>query len=190
MAARGGELADELTIGAHTLRLTVGDIADMEIDAFVYYARHDLVLGSGIGTAISVRGGPTIQEELEKLAPIKTTEAVVTAAGGMKAGRIIHAVGPRFQEEDLEAKLEMTVLNCLKKADESGIRTVAFPAMGAGFYGVPLDVSARVMFSTIRDYLAGTTGIGDVIICLGDNREHEVFRRRMSELNQATGVTG
>ena len=51
-------MADELKVGNSSLRLEKGDIAAMEIESFVYYARPDLALGSGYGTAISMRGGP------------------------------------------------------------------------------------------------------------------------------------
>ena len=95
-------MSDELTVKNSRLRLIKGDITDLEIDAFVYYAQHDLALGSGFGTAISQRGGTKVQEELNSLAPLKTTEVVITDAGEMKANHIIHAVGPRFQEENLE----------------------------------------------------------------------------------------
>jgi len=175
-------MADELKVNNGSLRLAKGDITDMEIEAFVYYAQHDLVLGSGFGTAISIRGGPAVQEELSRLGPLETTEVVISAAGEMKAGHIIHAVGPRFQEEDLENKLKTTVLNCLKAADEKGIKAVAFPPMGAGFYGVPLDVSAKVTLGTIREYLAGDTSINDVVVCLFDNREYQPFQKQLASM--------
>lgn len=175
-------MADELKVNSRSIRLAKGDITDMEIEAFVYYAQHDLVLGSGFGTAISIRGGPAIQKELNQLGPLETTEVVMSAAGEMKANHIIHAVGPRFQEENLENKLKTTVLNCLKAADEKGIKAVAFPPMGAGFYGVPLDVSARVTLGTIREYLAGDTNINDVVVCLFDNREYQPFQKQLASM--------
>ena len=95
-------MPDELKVKQSLIRLMKGDITALEIEAFVYYARPDLVLGTGFGGAISVRGGPKIQEELKKLGVIRTGEAVTTSAGNMKAKYIIHAAGPRFQEEDLE----------------------------------------------------------------------------------------
>ena len=55
-------MSDEITVKNSRLRLAKVDITDFEIDAFVYYAQHDLALGSGFGTAISQRGGPKIQE--------------------------------------------------------------------------------------------------------------------------------
>ena len=48
----------------------------------------------------------------------------------MTADRIIHAVGPRFQEEDLETKLRTTVLNCLKQAEAAGITSRVHPERG------------------------------------------------------------
>jgi len=175
-------MPDELKVKNSALRLLETDITDLEIDSFVYYARHDLALGSGFGTSISIRGGPSVQEELKKLGRIETTEAVITAAGEMKANHIIHAVGPRFQEEDLESKLRATILNVLRLADEKGIKAVAFPPMGAGFYGVPLDVSARITLSTIKEYLSGETKVSDVVVCLLDNREYKPFQNQLLAL--------
>ncbi|MFH1892673.1 MAG: macro domain-containing protein [Candidatus Zixiibacteriota bacterium] len=174
------DMSDTLQVKNSTLRLMKADITDIEIESFVYYAQHDLALGSGFGTAISMRGGPTVQQELKALGTLETTEAVVTAAGDMKATYIIHAVGPRFQEEDLEEKLRKTIRNALQKAEDRKIKAIAFPAMGAGFYGVPLDVSARITIKTIVSYLNGETGIRDVVICLNDMREYRPFQSQLA----------
>lgn len=175
-------MTDELRIKNSSVRLLRGDITDLEIQSFVFYAQHSLVLGSGYGTAISVRGGPSVQEELKRHGALKTTEAVVTKAGGMKSEYIIHAVGPRFQEEDTEKKLKLTVLNALKCAEASGIEAVAFPPMGTGFYGVPLDLSARVTLETIKEYLSNETRIKDVVVCLQDTHEFKPFQSKLSAM--------
>jgi O-acetyl-ADP-ribose deacetylase (regulator of RNase III) len=175
-------MTDELKIKNSSMRLQRGDITDLEIQSFVFYAQHNLALGSGYGTAISVRGGPSIQEELKGCGSLRTTEAVVTKAGGMKSEYIIHAVGPRFQEEDTEKKLKATVLASLKCAEEKHIESIAFPAMGTGFYGIPLDVSARVTLETIREYLSKETAIKDVVICLQDAREYKPFQATLSAM--------
>ncbi len=178
-------MTDSLSVKKSTVRLMRGDITDMEVEAFVFYARHDLQLGSGFGTAISVRGGPSVQNELKELGVAKTTDAIVTGAGKMKASHIIHAVGPRFQEEDLRSKLEVTVRNCLSQADQKGIKQIAFPAMGTGFYGVPLQTSAEVTLKTICDYLSGDTKITEVIVCLIDSREYQPFHHQFKALEAA-----
>ncbi|UCD94679.1 MAG: macro domain-containing protein [Candidatus Zixiibacteriota bacterium] len=176
-------MSDQLKINSHSFRLVKGDITDLEIESFVYYARNDLLLGAGYGTAISVRGGPTVQEELKRFGMLQTTEAVVSSAGEMKANFIIHAVGPKFQEEGQEGKLRSTILNCLKKAEEEGIKAIAFPAMGVGFYGVPVKTSAAITLKTISEYLSGDTRINDVVVCLLDMREYKPFHEEFMSIS-------
>ncbi len=175
-------MADELKIKDRTICLMKGDIADLDIDAFVYYAQPSLVLGSGFGGAIATRGGPKVQEELKKLGTISTGEAVVTSAGNMKARFIIHAVGPRFQEEETEKKLEATVKDALRRAEEKGIQRLAFPAMGAGFYGIPLDLCSRVMIGEVKNYLENSNSLKEVVICLRDSREYDAFLSQMKKM--------
>jgi O-acetyl-ADP-ribose deacetylase (regulator of RNase III) len=121
---------------------------------------------------------------LDEIGPIETGQAVVTGAGKLPAGHIVHAVGPRFQEEDTEGKLRTTVLSSLKAAEEKGIQRIALPAMGTGFYGVPLDVCARVMTEAIKSYLAGDTGIQEVVICVVDRRELVPFESQFASLSR------
>jgi len=176
-------VSEAMEIGGRTLHLIRDDITLLDVDAFVFYAQHDLALGSGFGNAISVRGGPTIKQELDELGPVETGDVVVSAAGNLKARHILHAVGPRFNEPDTEAKLRTTLVNCLKAADENGLKRIALPPMGTGFYAVPLDLCARVMVETIKDYLDGQTGIEEVVICVVDQRELAPFEAQLASLS-------
>ncbi len=176
-------VSDGIRVNRTNIRLIKDDITDLDIEAFVFYAQPDLALGSGFGGAISVRGGPTIQKELEQLAPVATGEAVVSAAGNLKAQYIIHAVGPRFQEPDTEKKLYRTVLSCLEQAEEKDIRRIAFPAMGAGYYGIPPDVSARLMMDAFRNRLAGACSIEEVVICVLDTSQYNSFKATLAALD-------
>ena len=175
-----------IQIGGRTLKLIKGDLTALDVEAFVFYATSDLQLGSGYGTAVTVRGGPRIQEELGTMGPVQVTEAVVSGAGELKAQHIVHAVGPRFQEEDSENKLRATIQNSLRAADKESIKVLAFPPMGAEFYGIPLPVCADVMVSTAIDYLNGETGIQEVIICAMDSREYKPFEERMAAFSSTT----
>jgi O-acetyl-ADP-ribose deacetylase (regulator of RNase III) len=159
------------------LRLKKGDLTALDIEAIVFYAQPDLKLGAGFGNAISVRGGPSIQEELKSLGSISVGEAVITGAGELKSKFIIHAVGPRFQEPDTEEKLYKTVQSVLNLAEEKGITRIAFPPMGTGFYGIPLDVCANVMLNAIRNHLGGKSNFSEVLICVMDNREYTAFEK-------------
>jgi len=190
----GGHGALRVQVGGSLLRLVTADITTLDVEAFVFYARPDLALGSGFGNAIARRGGPSIKKELDGLAPIAPTEAVVTSGGELKARHIVHAAGPGFQEEGLPEKLRATIVHALERVEERGIAQVAFPAMGAGFYGVPLPACADLMVSTIVSYLSNRTGIREVVLCANDEREGAAFANRLSALRPepagaATGHT-
>jgi O-acetyl-ADP-ribose deacetylase (regulator of RNase III) len=168
-------MSNELKVKQGVVRLEMGDITELPVEGIVYYARPDLVLGSGFGGVISAKGGPKIQAELKKAGKANVTEVVVTSGGDLKAKYILHAVGPQFQEEDLEEKLRKTMDNVLRKAEEKGIKTLAFPAMGAGFYGVPLEVCARETLDAAKRYLEVIPRLREVVFCLRDSYEYKKF---------------
>jgi len=174
---------EDVQVNRSIVRLIKADITELDVDAFLFYAQPDLALGAGFGGAIAVRGGPTVQKELDELGPLETGQAVVSAAGKLNASHIVHAVGPRFNEDGTEGKLRTTVLNSLKAAEEKGVKRIALPAMGAGFYGVPLDLCARVTLDAIKSYLEGETEIQEVIICVIDRREFAPFETQLASLN-------
>ncbi len=176
-------MTDVKRINRTTIRLVRDDITQVATDAMVHYARPDLNLGTGYGNAIAVRGGPSIQLEATKLAPVEVGEAVATKGGELPAKYVIHAVGPRFQEADTEGKLRRTALSALRLAKELGVKSIAFPPMGTGFYGVALDVSAQATLGAIAECATqGKTTIEEVILCVRDPRELKPFQNALEKL--------
>ncbi len=165
------------------LILEKGDVTAMEIESIVFYASPDLQLGSGFGSAIAARGGMSIQEELKTFGTISTGEAVITEAGKLNSQFIVHAVGPRFQETDTEGKLRTTMQSALKVAEEKGVKNIAFPPMGTGFYGISLDMCSRIMIDEIKSKLSKDTCLEKVVICVLDNREYRVFQTNWENNN-------
>jgi O-acetyl-ADP-ribose deacetylase (regulator of RNase III) len=171
----------QININNSTLKVDKGDLTVLETEAIVHYAQPDLKLGSGFGNAIAVRGGMTIQEELSAFDPISVGEAVITGAGELKADYIIHAVGPRFQEPNIEDRLYKTMQRVLHLAEEKGIKRIAFPPMGTGFYGISLDMSSKVMLDAIQNHLSGKSDLSEVLICVMDKREYLAFEKNWEE---------
>jgi len=112
-------------------------------------------------------------------------EAVVTTAGSMQAHHIVHACGPKFQEPDREPKLRKTMRAALNAAASAGLTSIAFPPMGAGFYGIPLDLCTRVMIEEISRFLAEASSVSEVIICALDMREFSAFQPKLEALSAA-----
>jgi O-acetyl-ADP-ribose deacetylase (regulator of RNase III) len=176
----------EATVNGKLIRLQKGDLTALAVDAVVFYARQDLQLGAGFGSAIQSRGGSAIKKELEAIGRVEMGGAAITGAGNMQARHIIHACGPKFREPDTEKKLRKCMQSALEQASAAKLKTVAFPPMGAGFYGVPLDLTARVMLDVLRRFLETTSSIEEVIICVMDDRELRAFRPQL-EAMQAPG---
>ena len=171
----------ERTIGDKRLRMVRGDITDIEVEAFVFDITEDAKLGSGFGGAIQQRGGIVIQKELDEIGSVPTGEAVVTQAGILKAEYIIHVNGPKFREEDEMGILERAVMSALARAEEKGIKQIAFPPIGTGMYQVPLDLCADVMVDTISRHLANGSSLDEVLIVVQDPREIPPFEAKIQE---------
>src|SRR5690348_18158104 len=82
-----------------------GDITEAQVDAIVNAANNDLVLGAGVAGAIRTKGGPSIQAECDKLAPVQLGEASITGGGKLPARYVIHAASMRLGGRTTEPNL-------------------------------------------------------------------------------------
>ncbi len=172
----------EINVNGKTLEIKKGDIVDEETDAIVNAANEALILGGGVAGAIRRAGGPAIQEECYRKAPISVGEAVITTGGTLKAKHVIHAVGPRMGEGHENDKLKNAVLNSLKVADENNLKSISLPAISTGIFGFPITNAARIMLKNTIDYLKGPTGLERVVFVLFTAHDLEVFEKAMNEL--------
>src|SRR5688572_9433540 len=115
------------------ISLLQGDITTLAVDAIVNAANTSLMGGGGVDGAIHRAGGPKILAECmvirNKQGGCKTGEAVVTSAGNLKAGFVIHTVGPVWNGglHDEASLLRNAYENSLKLATAYAVRTIAFP---------------------------------------------------------------
>jgi O-acetyl-ADP-ribose deacetylase (regulator of RNase III) len=168
-----------VTMDRTQLELVQGDITELEVDAIVNAANEELQLGSGVAGAIRAKGGPSIQEECNRIGSIAVGTAAMTGAGNLKARQVIHAVGPRMGEGDEDRKLANAVRSALALADRRGLRSLAVPAISTGVFGFPVERAARILLTEIHRYLQGGTKLDRVVVCLYDEGSFEVFRREL-----------
>jgi O-acetyl-ADP-ribose deacetylase (regulator of RNase III) len=159
-----------------------GDITEARVDAIVNAANNDLKLGGGVAGAIRAKGGPSIQAECDRLAPIPLGEAAITGAGNLPARYVIHAASMRLGGRTTEASLREATRNSLLRAKEKRLETIAFPAIGTGIAGFPLDRCAEIMGAEVRDHLRGETSIKHVEFVLFDAPSLYVFQRAFQKV--------
>jgi O-acetyl-ADP-ribose deacetylase len=168
-----------LTLDGTQLELIEGDITDLEVDAVVNAANEDLQLGSGVAGAIRQRGGPSIQEECNRIGHTPVGTAVMTGAGQLKAKRVIHAVGPRMGDGDEDKKLAAAVRAALALADRRGLKSIALPAISTGVFGFPMERASRIMLVEIHRFLQGGTKLERVVICLHGEEAFNLFKKEL-----------
>lgn len=170
-------------IGEYTIRLVMGDITKLEVDAIVNAANSWLKHGGGVAAAIAKAGGKIIQEEsddvVRKRGPIKVGEAVYTSAGMLKVKYVIHAVGPRMGEGEEDEKLRSATLNSLRLAESLGLKSIVFPAISTGVFGYPKERCAQMMLKTVREYILSGGKVKEILFCLYDEPTFKIFEEAL-----------
>ena len=157
------------------IELWNGDICDLEVDAIVNPANLSLWMATGVGGAIKRAGGDEIEFAAVRQAPVPLGESVVTPAGSLAARAVIHAVSLDRDRRTSGPVIEAAVRSAMGRAREIGATSVAFPALGTGVGGFPLDEAARITVQTVRDELTRSPGIDHVIFALRGAAAYEAF---------------
>ncbi|MDD5634955.1 MAG: O-acetyl-ADP-ribose deacetylase [Candidatus Omnitrophica bacterium] len=162
-----------------------GDITREDAEVIVNAANTGLRGGGGVDGAIHRAAGPMVMEECKKIGGCKTGEAVMTAAGNLKANKIIHTPGPVWHGgESGEADL---LRNCYKNsfelAKKNSFKTIAFPAISTGVYGYPVREAAEI---AVTEGVKYTRFFNEIrYVCFSDG-DFEVYNSVMEKLKKKT----
>lgn len=166
------------------LDVIVADITTLDADAIVNAANSALRGGGGVDGAIHRAAGPELLEACKRLGGCPTGEVRVTEGYALKAGHVIHAVGPVWsgggeQEDEL---LASCYVKALQAAERLGAASIAFPAISTGVYGFPADRAAVVAVTAVDEALREIGGIERVIFCCFSEDSAEHHRRAIARL--------
>jgi len=137
-------------LGGLTLEILDGDIARQPTDAIVNAANNAFWMGAGVAGAIKALGGPQIEADAMSQGPVEPGECVVTAAGQLAARFVIHAAVMGQDLRTSAAFIERATSKALAVAEELRLSSIAYPALGTGVGGFPVDECARLMIGAVR----------------------------------------
>ncbi len=157
--------------------LEEGDITAAEVDAVVNAANTALQLGAGVAGAIREKGGPTIQAECNRHGPIGLGEAAITGAGALAADHVIHAAGMEPGGRVTEESLRACVRSSFELAQERRLTRIAFPAIGTGVGGFPVQRCAEIMLEESERQLAEGSSLEEVRFVLFGEPTYRIFEQ-------------
>ena len=157
------------------IELWNGDICELEVDAIVNAANLSLWMSTGVGGEIKRAGGDSIEFAAVRQAPVGLGEAIVTPAGNLAARAVIHAVSLDRDRRTSADVIEKAVRSAMDRARELRVRSIAFPALGTGVGGFPLDEAARVTVHAVRDELGRSPTIEHVIFAMRGAAAYHAF---------------
>src|SRR6266567_2685610 len=140
-----------------------GDLTEMDTDAIVNAANNDLILGGGVAGAIRRKGGEEIQRECEAIGSIPL-------GGKTSADALRHSTA-----------------HSLRIANDHGLKSTAFPAIGTGIARFPLQDCAEIMLREAAEHLKGETSLEMVYFVLFDEAAEEVFKRSWKRIQAEPG---
>jgi O-acetyl-ADP-ribose deacetylase (regulator of RNase III) len=159
-----------------------GDLTEMAVDAIVNAANNDLQLGGGVAGAIRRKGGEAVQRECDEISSIPVGGAAITTGGRLKARHVIHAASMQLGGRTTAHALSSSTAHSLRIAQERGLKSIAFPAVGTGIAGFPMRECAEIMLGEVAEHLKRGTTLEKVYFVLFDEPAREVFEHVWSEM--------
>src|SRR5918997_6505921 len=172
------------------IELWNGDICDLEVDAIVNAANLSLWMATGVAGAIKRAGGDQIEFAAVRQGPVPLGHAIVTTAGRLAARAVIHAVSLDRDRRTSGPIIEAAVRSAMARARDMNANSLAFPALGTGVGGFPLDEAARITVQTVREELPASPSVQHVIFALRGAAAYQAFGAALSLASDEPGGPG
>ena len=153
-------------MNVNNIKIIVGDITTLEVDAIVNAANKTLLGGGGVDGAIHKAAGKGLLEECRTLGGCETGQSKMTNAYNLPCKKVIHTVGPvwyggNHNERELLASCYDTAM---KLAEDHHLRSIAFSCISTGVYGFPKAEAAQIAIQVLTKHIKEGFD-GEVIVC-------------------------
>lgn len=161
-----------------SIRVILGDITTLQVDAIVNSANLSLLGGAGVDRAIHRAAGRELLDECLTLDGCPVGESRLTKGYNLPAKFVIHTVGPVWMGgwNGEDEKLASAYRSALDIAEAQGFQSVAFPCISRGVHRYPAERAARIAVETI------TTHVFDekVLFCCFSEEDFNVYKQLIS----------
>ena len=172
----------EFSVHEAALVILYSDITKIEAEVMVSSDDEMISMSGGVSEHIRRAAGNAVYLAAKEQTPAKIGDVVVTAGGNLPAKYIFHAITIDFQtgERPNADAIEKITKKCLEAAEELGVKSIVFPALGTGAARADFEEVASAMVDTIGNYLLKSNNFEQVTIALkgrrGVNTKSEIYR--------------
>jgi O-acetyl-ADP-ribose deacetylase (regulator of RNase III) len=137
-------------------RIVAGDLLDQQADAIVNAWNRNIIpwwllIPQGVSGAIKKKAGLAPFRELARAGPMPLGTAVATGAGKLPYKKIIHVAGINMLWRASEKSIADSTRNAIQLAENLGLRSLAFPIIGAGSGGFNDAKAEAVMMRALEE---------------------------------------
>ena len=161
------------------------NIVELDVDIIVNAANKTLLGGGGVDGAIHRKAGKELLAECRTLHGCETGEAKITRGYKSKAKYIIHTVAPKWYESpkmDKEKVLRKCYENSLALAEDFQCARVAFPCLGMGMYGCPVEISAKIAIDfAVAESRKKNPGVEAIYLICYEMAEYDFYMEYFKE---------
>lgn len=170
--------------GAAVVEVVIGDITEQYgFDAIVHPTNERMALDGGVGVAIRKKADVVaLEEACREFLPLEKCSVALTPVAGLCSSNLIHLRGPRLGEPDAADGLRDTYRNVLKLAEESGLKSIALPAVSTGFKGFSAEQSGFLALEAIRDESPAYSNLKLIRFVLANESSALAFSEAMQAL--------
>ena len=171
------------------ISLWQGDITRLKIDAIVNAANSQLLgcfvpCHGCIDNVIHSAAGIQLRNECAEIMAAQghdepTGKAKITKGYNLPAKHVIHTVGPIVGMEVTEKQkeqLKSCYLSCLKLAEKSNLKSIAFCCISTGEFHFPNKLAAQIAVETVDRYLSGSK-LERVVFNVFKDQDMNVYRK-------------
>ncbi len=164
------------------IEVKVGDITIEPVGAIVNAANSSLLGGGGVDGAIHRTAGPQLLAECRKIGGCPTGSACITKAYKLPADYVIHTVGPIWHGGSLDeaGQLRSCYDECLKLADQYGLKSIAFPAISCGVYGYPHAAAVAIAVNAVKTFLTQCSEEIKIIFVCYKPEMADLYRKQLN----------